>query len=131
MCRLTGWTEKTLQQDGKALGMLLENFVANELLKQSSWAMNRYGLYHFRTSAGREVDLVVEHDARRVPAIEIKAGRTVTENDFAGLEAFREAAGRRFHRGVVLYGGSERLPFGPQLHALPLSALWLVGARSG
>ena len=44
--------------------------------------------------------------------------------DFRGLETFREVAGDRFHRGVVLYEGSERLPFGRRLDALPVAWLW-------
>lgn len=37
---------------------------------------------------------------------------------------FREAAGDRFLRGIVLYGGSETLTFGEDVWALPVSALW-------
>jgi hypothetical protein len=32
--------------------------------------------------------------------------------------------GERFVRGVVLYTGGERLPFGGRLEAWPLSTLW-------
>ena len=31
---------------------------------------------------------------------------------------------KRFVRGVVLYTGSERLPFGERLEAWPLATLW-------
>ncbi len=124
LCRLAGWTRATLRDDRRSLGVLQENFVLAELLKQSGWANERYGLYHFRTSSGREVDLVLESEDRRIVGIEVKSGRTVTEGDFRGLEALRQTAGGRFHHGIVLYGGEERLPFGSRLHALPMSALW-------
>lgn len=130
LCRLTGWNGSSLKRDRNALGTLLESFVVAELRKQSSWAATRFDLHHFRTAAGREVDLVVEHEDRRIVGVEVKAGRTVGSNDFRGLEALREVAGERFHRGVVLYGGEQRLSFGSRLHALPISALWELGAAS-
>ena len=45
-------------------------------------------------------------------------------SDFKGLKALAEAMGSRFLRGVVLYAGSQTVPFGERLHALPLSAFW-------
>ena len=41
----------------------------------------------------------------------------------------KEALGKRFICGVLLYGGREAVPFGPNLHALPISALWRSGAN--
>ncbi len=38
-------------------------------------------------------------------------------------------AGKRFHRGVVLYTGRETLPFGPDLWGLPMTALWQLGTQ--
>lgn len=37
---------------------------------------------------------------------------------------FGPLAGRRFHRGLVLYRGERIVPFAPNLHAAPLSAVW-------
>jgi predicted AAA+ superfamily ATPase len=84
---------------------------------------------HFRTLTGQEVDIVVENDDRRIVGIEVKASSTVGVSDFKGLKVLQEAVGRRFHRGVVLYTGAEALPFGPGLYALPVSALWRLGAK--
>jgi hypothetical protein len=33
-------------------------------------------------------------------------------------------AGRKFHRGVVLYMGETAVPFGDKLYALPVTTLW-------
>jgi hypothetical protein len=49
---------------------------------------------------------------------------TVTAQDFKGLKALAELAGRRFHRGLVLYPGRQAVAFGPNLQAAPLTALW-------
>ncbi len=124
---LTGAGEERLALDPGAAGPLLENFIAMELVKQSAWSRSRPALFHFRTSTGREVDLVAEHPDGRVVGIEVKAAATVGASDFRGLEALREVAGKRFHRGIVLYTGAEALPFGPGLYALPLGALWRLG----
>jgi hypothetical protein len=39
-----------------------------------------------------------------------------------------ESLGPRFHWGIVLYTGSEGIPFGKNMQALPVSALWTLGA---
>ena len=39
---------------------MLETFVVGELRKQLSWAAPHTSLYHFRTSSGSEVDVVLE-----------------------------------------------------------------------
>ncbi len=80
--------------------------------------------YHFRTSSGSEVDIVMEGAGQKIVGIEIKASANVTTSDFSGLRARAETVGNKFQRGVVIYMGDKVLPFGDQYHALPVSALW-------
>jgi len=55
----------------------------------------------------------------------VKASATVRGEDFKHLTMMRDRIGhKRFVRGVVLYTGGERLPFGERLEAWPISALW-------
>jgi predicted AAA+ superfamily ATPase len=110
------------RQAGKTT--LCEQIATTELTKQLSWSRVHAVPFHFRSYAGQEVDLVLEADDGRVVGIEVKAAGVVAERDFNGLRALRETAGRRFHRGVILYTGAETLPFGPSLWATPISALW-------
>ena len=105
------------------LGPLLENFAFAELAKQASWRAPAVRFSHFRTHAGEEVDLVLE-SARRLVGIEVKATATPTGDMFRGLRALADAAGDRFHRGVLLYRGTTVLPFGEKLHAVPITSLW-------
>jgi hypothetical protein len=49
---------------------------------------------------------------------------TVTATDFRGLRKLREATGRRFAAGVVLYDGEIGAGFGDRLFAVPVRALW-------
>lgn len=56
--------------------------------------------------------------------VEVKAASTVRSSDLSGLRDLATAARDRFVRGLVLYLGDVVVPFGPRLHAVPLSALW-------
>jgi len=127
-CFMLGFGEEHLARYPNALGGLLEGFVAGELARQIGWSRTRPRLFHFRTHAGREVDLVLEDRSGNCVGIEVKAGATVGSGDLAGLRAFAEQIGSRFRRGIVLYTGRETVPFAANLHALPISALWTVGA---
>lgn len=105
-------------------GLLLESFVIGELVKQSGWSQTRTALFHFRTQRGAEVDAVLERRDGAIVGIEVKAAGSVSSRDFRGLRALRETRPEAFHRGVVLYTGSEVVPFEDRLTAVPLSALW-------
>ncbi len=107
-------------------GPLLEAFVLGEIVKQLGWSRTAAVPYFYRTHAGDEVDLVLEDRRGRCVAVEVKSAATLDRADFRGIERFAAAAGRRFHRGVVLYLGREAVPFGERRHALPLPALWTL-----
>ena len=121
---LLGLDAERLAGDGAMRGQLLETFVTMEMRKQAGWSRTQPGLFHWRTAAQQEVDLLLEDASGRLVGIEVKASGTATASDFKGLKALAEATGSRFLRGVVLYSGSQTVPFGERLHALPLSALW-------
>ena len=80
---------------------------------------------------GWKLDDLEPHEVNAITGAFFFVRREVGRKDFLGLETLREVAGERFHRGVVLYGGSERVAFGRELHALPLSSVWRLGARVG
>jgi uncharacterized protein len=118
-----GLSAAALGQDRSLFGPLLEGFVVGELSRQVGWSEVPVTLYHYRTPGGQEVDAVLEARDGRVVGIEVKASATVGGRDFAGLRALQEDAGERFHQGVVLYTGSQVVPFGERLTALPAGAL--------
>ncbi len=113
-----------LRRDRTLLGHTLENFVAMELIKQLGWSQRRCRLFHFRTDRGAEVDLVLEDRAGRVVGVEVKSAAAVQKRDFRGLETLAALAAERFVRGVVLCTTTTVVPFGRNLHALPVSQLW-------
>jgi predicted AAA+ superfamily ATPase len=95
-----------------------------ELAKQLSAAAERASLHHLRTARGAEVDFLLEGSGGRLAGIEVKTSATVRGEDFKHLTTLRDRLGDRFVRGVVLYAGGERLPFGERLEAWPLATLW-------
>lgn len=121
---LQGQDAVGLRADRDRLGPLLEAFVAMEIKKQAGWSRAEAQLFHFRSSAGQEVDLVLEDRAGRVVGMEVKASTSASSSDFKGLRVLAEAAGRHFRRGIVLYSGDQVLSFGKGLYAVPTRALW-------
>ena len=86
-------------------------------------------VYHFRSPAGREVDVVLESRAGAMVGIEIKLTASPTAaGTFSGLKALQELAGKRFRAGILLYTGKDMVPFGKKLAAIPVSALWAAGS---
>jgi predicted AAA+ superfamily ATPase len=124
LAHLLGLTLERLKVEGSLAGGVLENFVLMELRKQSAWSETRPEFFFWRTASGQEVDIVMEDSAGRLVGIEIKAGATLGGSDVKGLQAMASAAGKRWVRGVVLYTGTEVIPFASNLHGLPLSHLW-------
>jgi predicted AAA+ superfamily ATPase len=123
-CALLGMDAAGLQSDRAAVGPLLETFVLQELKRQASWRTSPIAFFHFRDRDGVEVDIVLEQGAGNVAGVEVKAAATVTATDFRGLRKLKDAAGKRFRAGVVLYDGEVTAPFGESLYAVPIRHLW-------
>jgi predicted AAA+ superfamily ATPase len=117
---------RNLLRPGGPLGPLLEGFVLMELARQLTWSRRRVELFHYRTKDGTEVDAVLEDRQGRVVGIEVKASSTVRADDFRGLRHVADRLGADFIAGLVLYTGTQTLPFGPRLRAVPASALWEI-----
>ena len=123
-CALLGLDAEALWTDRDTLGQLLETFVYQELRRHASWDDTDTRFFHFRDKDGTEVDFVLERGARELAGVEVKAAATVTPADFRGLRKLRQAAGKRFRSGVVLYDGETGVSFGDGLFAVPIGRLW-------
>ena len=95
-----------------------------ELRRQASWNAAVISFHHFRQKDGAEVDIVLERGAYELAGIEVKASSTITPSDFRGLRKLKDAAGKRFVAGAVLYDGETSVGFGDGLYAIPIRALW-------
>ena len=123
-CALLGVDAAALNSDRTLLGQLLETFVFQELRRQASWEDQPIAFHHFRDRDDAEVDIVLERGGHEVAGIEVKAAATVTAADFRGMRKLKEAAGKRFKAGIVLYDGEATAPFGDGFHAVPIRRLW-------
>jgi predicted AAA+ superfamily ATPase len=124
-CLLTGYGEdRFIADDTGVAGALFENFVASEILKQASRLDQRIELHHFRTAGGREVDIIGEADDGSVIGVEVKLSATPAASDFSGLAHLRDKLGPRFRAGVLVNTGTETLPFGDRLWAVPVAGVW-------
>jgi predicted AAA+ superfamily ATPase len=106
------------------LAPLLETFVVQELRKHLAWAATRATAWHYRTTSGKEVDLVLEADDGRVVGVDVRASAGVVAGDFGGLKDLAETCGDRFVRGVVFHVGDALAALDDGLWALPLGVLW-------
>ena len=119
-----GATVERLKVEGNLAGAVLENFAFMELRKQCAWSATRPEIFYWRTASGQEVDLVLEDRCGKVAGIEVKASATLGSSDVRGLRALADEVGKNWVRGVVLYTGTEVIPFAANLHAVPLGRLW-------
>ena len=124
LAHLTGFSVGNGLGGSVEAGRILETFVATEVMRQLSWSRQGISLFHFRTHTGQEVDLVLEDRKGSLLGIEVKASETVRAEDFSGLRFLAEARSKRFQRGILLYTGAEVVPFGKNLFAVPMAALW-------
>ena len=128
LAHLTGIGPGSLPSSPDAAGPLMESFVVMELRKQATWSDQRPEIFFFRTHDGLEVDVLLENAAGQIVGIEVKASASPQKADFRGLTFLRDVLGDRFVRGVLLYTGEHTLPFGDRLWAMPVDALWRLGA---
>lgn len=123
-CALLGIDAAALDSDRQLLGLMLETFVLQELRRQASWRSVPIELFHFRDRDDFEVDIVLEQGHAAIAGVEIKAAASVGEADFRGLRKLRDATGKRFAAGVVLYDGTATIRFGDGFFAVPVRRLW-------
>lgn len=124
LAHLLDLTLNRLEVDAGLAGGVLENFVLMELRKQATWTEHQPQFFYWRTVTGQEVDIVLENSAGQLVGVEVKASATLGTNDVRGLQALANTVGKRWIRGVVLYTGTDVIPFGGNLHGVPLSLLW-------
>ncbi|MBW2702223.1 MAG: ATP-binding protein [Deltaproteobacteria bacterium] len=83
-------------------GMSFEGWVIQQLRVQAGQMDGAPRFYYWRTQAGAEVDLVIEHGRRLIP-VEIKRGRRVAPYDLRGMTAFLEAFEDKAPFGLVIH----------------------------
>jgi uncharacterized protein len=108
-------------------GSLLETSVLDDLITSDLLSGLGSRHHYWRTSAGAEVDLVVEPPVGIV-AVEVKSAATVRWRDLSGLRSLRRDVGERWRLGILAYTGAECRELDEGIVAVPLSLL--LGAVS-
>ena len=86
-------------------GALLENMMIIDLLKQRLNKGQQDNLFYWRDKTGNELD-VLEDEANKLTAIEIKAGATVTNDYQKGLLYFKALAKDTQVKTILYYTGN-------------------------
>ncbi|NHB68946.1 ATP-binding protein [Perlabentimonas gracilis] len=88
-----------------AKGSLFENLVIAELVKHRYNKGENHNLFFWRDNIGHEVDILADTPNGILP-IEIKAGSTINENFFKGIEFWKKLTGS--NRGIVVFAGDTK-----------------------
>lgn len=116
---IESWSEaQTHARDGA----LLETWAVAELRSLNRLASRPATMCFFRTSDGKEVDVVLER-GQQVVAIELKASATTGEADLKGLRELRGLLGERFRLGIVAHLGTRATALDASLCSVPLASL--------
>jgi hypothetical protein len=103
---LLGIREPSQWETHPLRGSIFETFIISELVKSCLNRGERPAVFFWRDSNGNEVDLLIEQGQHVMP-VEIKSGKTVTNQSFAGLEKWVELAGNRVADPTLVYGGTK------------------------
>ena len=101
-------------------GRSWEAMVTEEILRQLEWRGLDCDAFFYRTSAGAEIDLILDGDVGLVP-IEIKYTHSIDRRRLAVLREF--VAERRCRAGIVITNDSEPRLLDEAIVAVPFSHL--------
>lgn len=103
------------------LGALFETYVINDILRQLPLTRGNPAIYHWRTHAGAEVDLLIELDNIYYP-IEIKCKKRPTISDTRGIKAFRETYPMlNIAPGLIICSTDQICPVTNDCYAIPFN----------
>ncbi len=122
LCHLAGLKDPEHAASGPMGGWIMETAVLAEIVRAIVHRGEEPRIYFWRTSAGEEVDFVVEYERKLVP-IEVKTSATPRPAMASLIVKFQEDIGKRAMPGYVIHAGEIRLPLGGGVTALPYSEL--------
>ncbi len=100
----------------------METAVLTEIVKTFTHRGQEPRVHFWRTTAGSEVDFVVEAGDRLVP-VEVKASATPRPAMANSIRTLQRDLGELAAPGYVVHAGGVRLPLGQGTTALPFGAL--------
>jgi predicted AAA+ superfamily ATPase len=122
LCYLNGLRDAAHAAAGPLGGAIMETAVLSEIVRTLTHRGEDAQVYFWRTSAGTEVDIVVEQAGQLIP-IEVKLSTTPRPGMSGAIKVFMDFFPGRAPRGYVIHPGDVRLPLGSSVTALPFSEL--------
>ncbi len=99
-------------------GVLFEHAVMLEIIRRIKALNKNYKICYWRTSAGAEVDCVIDMGSTVIP-IEIKSSSFVAQSDIKGLKSFLNDYGKAAKHGFVITMGGRKELLADNVIALP------------
>ncbi len=108
VCNLLGIDNEKQLSTHWAKGLLFENFVINEVIKQRINKGIKPQIYFWRDSLGNEVDLLIQ-ESGKVKAVEIKSSQTYHSDFFKGLHYYSKLSNINKEDCFLIYTGKNEL----------------------
>ena len=105
LCFLLGIKTPVELETYHGYGSIFENFCMSELRKNALNNNSGTNFFFWRDSNGHEIDCLAQ-TGQAIDCIEMKAGRTISEDFFKGLDFFSKTADGA-KRKTVIYGGDD------------------------
>ncbi len=122
LCHLAGLKDPAHAAAGPLGGAIFETAILLEIVKAFVNRGEEPQVYFWRTSAGVEVDFVVEAAGKLIP-IEAKLSATPRPPMANAIRTFQDDLKRKASPGYVIHPGDVRLPIAPNVLALPFADL--------
>ena len=122
LCHLVGLRDPEHAARGPMGGAVMETAALSEIVRTLTHRGIDPRVYFWRTTAGTEVDFIVETAGKLVP-VEVKLSATPHPAMASSIGTFRADLGGAALPGYVVHPGDARRPLGPDAAALPFSAL--------
>lgn len=122
LCYLAGLKDPEHAASGPMGGTIMETVVLSEIVKTLTHRGFDPQVYFWRTTAGTEVDFVVETEGKLVP-IEVKLSATPRPAMASAIKTFRKDFGDKALPGYVVHPGDIALSLGVGVTALPFAEL--------
>ena len=87
-------------------GAIFESLVISECIKYTKNYRTGLDFYFWRDNKGVEIDLLFQKGQKLFP-VEIKFNKTIQDNFFKNLKAYKQYSGSNYGQSFLIYGGSE------------------------
>ena len=118
---LSSWTSRDTLMNGAASGHYLENYVAGEMLRNSSYGEKKVNLNFYRDTNQKEIDLVMEMDGQLHP-FEIKRAASPDKKAVRAF-ALLEKGGRVTGAGGIICMAAKPFPIDEKNSMIPVNLL--------